>query len=34
MNLSNRIFYATFYMSGSIKQIKTTSNVSLSKFNL
>ena len=34
MNLSNRIFYATFYMSGSIKQIKTTSNISLSKFNL
>ena len=34
MNLKNRIFYAKFYMSGSIKQIKTTGNVSLSKFNL
>ena len=34
MNLSNRIFYANFYMSGSPKQIKTIGNVSLSKFNL
>ena len=34
MNLSNRIFYANFYMSGSIRQIKTTGNVSSSKFNL
>ena len=34
MNLQNRIFYANFYISGSIKQIKTTGNISLSKFNL
>ena len=34
INLYNRIFYANFYMRGSIKQIKTTGSVSLSKFNL
>ena len=34
MNLYNIIFYANFYMSGSIKQIKTTGSVFLSKFNL